>query len=104
MDFTYEATGGIEIFGCSTYNAEITYHPIFQIGDILYSKEKAMHGIYEEIAVKKILFPTYLYVDTFNALWNQRELVTYEVATALIEQYILIRNAKATIAAKMCRL
>ena len=104
MDFTYEATGGIEVFGCPAYSMAITYHPIFQIGDILYSKKKAMHGVYEKIAVKKILFPAYLYVDTFNALWNQRELVTYEVATALIEQYITIRNAQATRAAKLCRL
>lgn len=103
MDYTYQAMGGIEVFGCAIYKTEIAYNPIFQIGDILYSKNKAILGTYEKISVKKILFPMYLYVDTFNGLWNQKELVTYEVATSLIQQYFIIRNSQYTMAAKLCK-
>lgn len=106
MDFTYEASGGIRIFGCSFYNFEKTKIYLFTIGSILYSKPKAMIGVYEKVAVKDVRFPkdfVNLYVDTFNALWNEDELVSYQTATNLIAQYIERRNALAEENVSLCK-
>jgi len=107
MDFVYEATGGIKLFGCSSYSLGILRYFKYRIGSILFSKQKAMRGIYEKIAIKKVLFPTEyvnLYMDTFNGLWNEDEIVSYETAVSLVEHYVLIRNAQYEDAVRKCKL
>jgi hypothetical protein len=95
-DFKHEASSGIRMFGhalCKkTY---IRYHQ-YQIGSILFAKHKAIRGVYEKIAIKRIKFPNRyvnLYVDTFNGLWNENELIPYESAVVLVDRYIERRNA-----------
>lgn len=103
MDFTYSASGSILTGGCSKYYFQLTLAHEFSIGDILYVKPKALKGVLEKVAIKDIRFPgSYdptrgrmvifdidipLYVDTFNALYNEEELVSYVDAIALIQEY-----------------
>ena len=106
MDFTYEASGGVEVFGCSGYELIYFRYYKYRVGSILFSKDKANIGIYEKIAIKDVRFPTpfvNLYVDTFNGLWNEDELIPYETAQPLVKQYIEKRNADAENATKLCR-
>lgn len=106
MDFTYEASGGIQVFGCASYKLVWFRRYRYRIGSIVFDKHKALKGIYEKVAIKDVRFPNPyvdLYVDTFNGLWNENELVSYETATEIIEEYILIRNAQLEEAVRMCK-
>lgn len=107
MDFTYEATGGIQLFGCSSYTLTHLRYYKYREGSILFSKQKAIKGVYEKIAIKKVLFPTQyvnLYVDTFNGLWNEDELVSYQTAVSLVQNYIERRNAEYEESVRRCKL
>jgi hypothetical protein len=106
MDYTYQATGGIQMIGCSSYKLIHFRHYKYRIGSILFSKEKAMRGIYEKIAVKSVRFPNpyvNLYVDTFNALWNEDEIVSYETAVGLVKEYANLVHDKSLDAIKNCK-
>ena len=92
MDYTYNSVGGVELFGCSDYIAKQFRYFNFAIGSIVFSAAKARKGIYEKIAIKEVLFPKpqiNLYVDTYNGLWNENELVVYSEASQLVNEYIL---------------
>lgn len=106
MDFTYQASGGIEIFGCSGYSLRYLRRYRYREGSILFSKQKAMKGVYEKIAIKNVRFPNEfvnLYVDTLNGFWNEDEIIPYETAKILVEDYIIRRNEMIEQAVKMCK-
>ena len=106
MDFSYDTIGGFEIFGCSDYNLTHLRYYQYSIGSILFVKKKALKGVYEKIAIKEVRFPkdyVNLYVDTFNALWNENELVSYETAVDLINAYIQRRNSSIEELIKLCK-
>jgi hypothetical protein len=55
-----------------------------------------MRGLYERIAIKDVQVKNnqytegknaVLYVDTFNAIWNEWDLITREEADILVEEY-----------------
>lgn len=121
MDFEYEGSGEIRVGGCSGYKLTFFLYYEFAIGSTVYSKPKARKGIYEKVTIKDVRFPsTYadssrfgmckfcslgpLYVDTFNAYWNEEELVSYSDATELIEAYLIQRGIWAEDAAHKCKL
>ena len=82
MDFSYSATGAIRIGGCSSYKwAENTIH-LYEIGDVLYSKSKALRGFLEKVVIKNTIFP--IYVDTLNSLWNEEDLISFSQANSLV--------------------
>ncbi len=105
MDFTYVATGGVQVFNCADCKFSITRHYEFPIGSILFIKAKAMKGLYRRVVIKEVRFPSAyvnLYVDTLNALWNEDELVSHQTAIALIQQYTITRHAELEQIVKMC--
>ena len=107
MDFTYVASGGISIIGCSNYELDYYRYYKYSIGSIVFNKHKALKGIYEKVVIKKVKFPTgyvNLYIDTFNAHWNEDELVSYNTATALIKNYIDTRNANIENLVRTCKI
>lgn len=58
---------------------------IFEINDILCIKSKAEKGILEKISIKRILLNVNpVYVDTFNSLWNESELISEVDALEII--------------------
>lgn len=69
----------------------------FAPGDVAYSVPKAMLGIMETVAIKTIRIPStsftgqpvVLYVDTFNALWNEQDLTDRQTAISLAEEYLV---------------
>ena len=82
MIFDILATGGIVVGG---EGLDVDATPAkWSPRDVLYNKEKLANGIIEKIVIKKRLFPRrddpnaaylVLYQDTFNALWNEDDLV-----------------------------
>lgn len=94
--FNETSTGGLITGGC----AKLVYvdYVIAQFGpgDILWSIPKARRGVYEKVVIKKAKIartqltqgqPVVLYVDTFNALWNEDELTDRNTADILVEDY-----------------
>lgn len=100
VTFTYVASGSLNLRKCGIgYHVDpLHIHNIaFSIGDQAWIKYKAIKGILEWIIIKKIKIFDYsyngegpctiLYVDTFNALYNEEDLIYYEDALALVEAF-----------------
>lgn len=110
---------GVQIGGSATYRLNYFIYYDFAIGSIVYSKKKAMRGIYERVCIKNVKFPDSvlegmrrtatpeevhpIYVDTLNGLWNEDELVSYEDATILIEMSLIRDQALAEEMVFQCR-
>lgn len=103
MNYNYTGSGSVKVGGCPGYKWVAYYRYEFAKGSTLYFKPKAKRGIFEKIVIKDVRFPkrinpnnkfvcnsckTYpLYVDTYNALFNSNELITYEEAVILVKNY-----------------
>mgnify|MGYP003335257256 CR=1 FL=1 len=88
----YLGNGEIEFLGCNQPKIYYFVDNIYSIGDLLYIKPKALLGILEKIVIKDILangeYPYYItYIDTYNWIWNEEELISLETAQNLIEIY-----------------
>ncbi len=68
----------------------------FGVGETLYYIDKARRGILEKVVIKAIRAIVskrtpargkVLYVDTFNGLWNEWDLVPQATADALVDAY-----------------
>jgi hypothetical protein len=95
---TYDevGSGGAKARGCALIGLVTPLVTAFDIGDIVYAEAKARRGVLEKIVIKAIrpvaarrTHPrdVVLYVDTFNGLWNERDLVTRDEAELLVEEY-----------------
>jgi len=108
--FTYVSDGNlVEVFGCACYRFAPTPYHLYNIGDVLYSSWDAYKkGQLYAICVKRMFWPgddvTFapIYVDRDNGVWTESELVSYDDALTLIQEYELLRNANALFAAQNC--
>lgn len=99
---TYNETGagGAVCHGCCI-NSMINYYPVnFKQGDIAFRQDRANKGILEPVAIKQV-FITFngnveiiKYIDTFNALYTDVDLVDQATAIALATAYQQLQIAK----------
>ena len=93
MDYTFIGNGKLRFFGCPIINVEKLYPSKFSIGEILYPIRKARLGILEKVAIKKVLLnfkdsqPIFIYKDTFNSLYEEKELCRYLEAQQEVESF-----------------
>lgn len=101
MTFTYVASGGLHLNKCG-FTWELVYyyiHPTpFSVGDEVWLKYKAIVGILESVVIKKIKLTTYLYkgkgssialfIDTFNRVYNENDIINNQDAVNLANNYI----------------
>lgn len=97
--FNYEATGRIRIAGCAGLGLYKNYTVLFLAGSRAYVKRKAKIGIIEPVVLKKVnrILPKYVssrgvqpeinYVDTFNRVWMEDELLSEENAVDIAKVY-----------------
>ena len=97
--FNYEASGRIRVAGCAGLGLYKNYSVLFLVGSRAYVKKKARLGIIEPVVLKRInrVYPnsaTYRgskaeinYVDTFNRVWMEDELLSEENAVDLARIY-----------------
>lgn len=96
----YEATGGIVIGGCAAFKVTKRYETKFGVGSRVYIRKKAINkGKLESVVIKKInrampASPTCMgiqrvinYLDTFNRVWLEEELVWQGEAVDLATLY-----------------
>lgn len=84
-----------------TYALSHDYYVEWELGDIAYIKEKAQQGEMIKVCIKECMYPEciqleyadYVFKDTFNGLWLTEELVSYEDARQLADEYLNARIA-----------
>jgi hypothetical protein len=95
----YEATGHIRLAGCAGLGLYKNYTILFLVGSRVYVKRKARLGVMEPVVLKRInrvalesasyrgVQPEINYVDTFNRVWMENELLSEENAVDLARKY-----------------
>lgn len=102
-DFTFQMTGGFILGGiCKQPRTESYYAVKFGLNSIAYDCGKAASkGKMDRVVIKKIKVLSnrrgILYTDTFNGLWREEDLCTFDEALALALAYETRRalNARA---------
>jgi hypothetical protein len=105
MDFTYIATGQINVGGCSDYLSQEILYWQFAVNSIVFSKPAALKGKYERIAIKEVIFNNIgnmcrgcnyrpIYKDSYNALWSEEELVAYSDAVEIVDNFYVVQAAR----------
>jgi hypothetical protein len=100
MNYNYIAGGSIHLGGCSDYKSWAYVYWRYAINSIVFSKPAALKGKYEVVAIKEVVFTpqsnmcracnyTPMYKDSYNALWDEQELVPYSEAVDIIDNYYL---------------
>lgn len=96
MTYNETVSGGLIVGGCATITRTEIIVSAFGAGDVLYNINKAKKGVLEKVVIKSYMLAkhsltqgvrVFVYKDTFNALWNEWELVPYATALALAESY-----------------
>lgn len=104
----YDGSGTLYVGGCVVLEVIKQYAVEFPVGSKVYRKDKAKKGILEAIVIKKInrvivhgYFYVINYVDTFNGVWIEGELVSHEEAKTLAIAYweSVIQQAEADLLA-----
>lgn len=75
---------------CGVADTATSISYAYSIGSVLYSYPKARKGFLETLAVRDIHIATsgnFLYLDTFNRLWNEEDLCIESVARAAVITY-----------------
>lgn len=99
--FQSSSSAGIRVVGCAGVSVQQNLVLRFLVGDRVYIKRKALLGKIESVVIKRMngVFPKYQgfntaiqpdvnYVDTFNRVWLESELVSQENAFDLARIYL----------------
>jgi len=96
MSFSYNGSGAVAIGGCASYDKYVYVEYKWPLNSLLFSKDKARKGIMELVAIKRMFVnnntktqwqPVKIYQDTYNGLWNERDLIEEEEARELAIAY-----------------
>lgn len=106
--YSYVPEGGLESFGCSLAQKEISV--LYKWGErsIVYLKYKAVRGCVEKVAIKKVVmnnkYGGYIpvYWDTLNSIYNENELITETEARQLVQKYIDRKRSDIAKAERIC--
>jgi hypothetical protein len=94
--FNQISSGGIVLAGCPVVSYSKTFVTKFAPCEIAFSRKHALKGKLEKIVIKKHKVSNMLktggifhimYVDTWNGLWNEDELVSHQEAINLATIY-----------------
>ena len=92
----YTGSGIIVIAGCTVINLYVNLTYRFKVGDVCFLKFKAVKGKLEKIVIKEVRVVSndyiygavrFMYIDTFNAIYGEEDLVTEKEAIPLAKQY-----------------
>jgi len=100
MNYSYEGSGIIEISGCSQISIKKNFIIEFPLRTRVWIKDKAKKGILESVVIKRInaippeeewatlnYQPIINYVDSFNRVWLEDELIIEAEAIDLSTAY-----------------
>lgn len=106
--YSYLSSGSINIAGCSRIEKKIFV--LYKWGErsIVCFKPKAIKGIIEKIAVKRVVLNYIkgqfrpIYIDTLNSLYNEEELIGEYEANSLAQTYIDNERLKISENLRIC--
>jgi len=93
---SYTGSGKFQLGACAKFWKTINYPHKWSPGDILFSKQKALLGQFEKVAIKQVRLimnagtagkMIFIYVDTFNSLWNEYDLIQEYDALLIAKMY-----------------
>ena len=99
--FNYTSYGNININGCSAVSKSENFLSKYQQGDKVWLYYKAKQGILESVVIKELRVlgggfsynkVVSIYVDTYNFLYNEDELIPLNLALELKNQYCLTKS------------
>lgn len=108
MTLYYTGNGNVNIGGCARVERRIYVFYKWGERSIVYVKPKAVKGILEKIAVKKVILNNIsgqyipVYQDTLNSLYNEEELITEYEARVLVQEFIDRQKYLLAKAAREC--
>ena len=101
MSYYLQSSGTVRVVGCAGVGVKQKLIVRFLVGDRAYIKKKALQGKIESVVIKRIngVFPKYdgfntaiqpdiNYVDTFNRVWMEEELVSQERSIDIARIYL----------------
>lgn len=97
MILFFNASGTINIDGCGEIEKRINVGYKWGERSVVYVKPKAVQGVFEKVAIKKVFMNNFhgnlepyapVYQDTLNSLYNEDELINEYEAIELVQQYI----------------
>lgn len=92
----YTASGGAKTGGCALASRYVYIPYKWGENSVLYIKHKAVKGILERVAIKRVILNSGpktgnqivpIYQDTLNSLWNEDELIIEADARSLSLTY-----------------
>jgi hypothetical protein len=110
MTLYYTGSGGATTGGCALTFRYVYIEYKWGENSVLYIKHKAVKGILERIAIKRVMLNSGpktgnqivpIYQDTLNSLWNEDDLIIESEARDLALAYWEAREAQ--IAAAQCK-
>ena len=99
--FNYTSYGNININGCGAISKNENFASKYQKGDKVWLYYKAKKGILESVVIKelRVLSGSFsynkivsIYVDTYNFLYNEEELIPLNLALELKDKYCLTKS------------
>jgi hypothetical protein len=99
----YVGSGGVVVGGCAKTAILAEYYITqFVVGDLAYEKYKAIKGFLSEVAIKRVdvlknertfMQPLVRYRDTLNGTYFEGDLVDYQTALSLQQEFLAIQMA-----------
>lgn len=89
----------IRITGCSVFKYKKNFFSNFLAGSRVYIKKKSKFGVLESVVIKKVhlvtpekstyegVYSVVSYVDTFNRIWMEDEIISKEEALNYAKNY-----------------
>ena len=108
MSYQYFATGSIYTFGCARVEKDIFVYYKWGERSVVYLKYKAVKGLLERVAIKKVHLNyklgrfTPVYQDNMNSLYNEEELISEYEARELVQDYIDLQNERIAANIRSC--
>jgi hypothetical protein len=96
MNYNYTGSGFVVIGGCTAINLYVNLTYRFKVGDTCFLRFRAMKGKLEKIVIKEVRVVSndytygavkFMYIDTFNAIYGEEDLMTEKEAILLAKQY-----------------
>ena len=93
---TYTGAGAVFFNGCTEINFSKYYPHKFNVGDACFLKFKAVKGKLEKVVIKQVKIVSnyaidgtikFMYLDTFNSLHGEKDLLTQNEAVQTAKQY-----------------
>ncbi len=109
--FNYVGSGGVMVGGCANVTKAIYVIYKWGEGSVVFNVHKAARGVMEAVAIKEVRLinnkktfakTVAMYIDTYNGLWNEYELVSEDDARAIASDFLATQLAEYRISTLKC--